>query len=527
MINKIVTISKQFPKQLAIVDDSLALTYEKLIYLAKTKAEQIKENISNNNGTKIVIIQHNKKMDAIVDSIACWLLGWGFLNIPVNYPKDRLMAIVALVHPILFITDENQQVYENSSTYDSDLAYMIFTSGTTGAPKGVMIGHHNLRAFVDALQQRLPTNLNTRMLQYASFSFDASIWEIFATLSFGGTIILTPNKILISDDLATFITKHKISRALLTPVVALSIIEKPIPSLKELIVGGDTFSQKLLALWNKHFRLWNAYGPTEATICVLMHEFESKQEPIVLGKPLPGNDLFIDATGQMVIQGNQIGIGYLEESKVCLFKGKYDTGDLISKTNANNFIFNGRIDSQIKIRGYRLSLDEIQNSIQALEEIENCCVIGIEQHGTTLLYAFYKGEITEAALTKHISNKLPHYMVPTQFIQIFDWPLMPSGKINKKALQASIQNITPAQSSYPFENIEEDFKLIWQNVLGEKNIGLDSNFFQLGGQSFQALQVVQNYIDKFNFSLDLITFFDMPTLNQQIKQFISQKKLGL
>ncbi|MFA5075519.1 MAG: non-ribosomal peptide synthetase [Candidatus Babeliales bacterium] len=523
MISKIIEIAKRFPSHIAVVDDCLNVTYEELIGLAKAKAEQIKKIIGENNQTKIVITQRNKKLDAITDTLACWMLKYGFLNLPVNYPKDRLLSIIDLIHPVFFITDEKQYFHKNSYTYNSDLAYMIFTSGTTGVPKGVMIGQNNLQAFVNALQQVLPTDLNTRMLQYASFSFDASIWEIFATLSFGGTIILTPNEVLISDSLEAFMKKYEVSRALLTPVVAQSIINKFISSLKELIVGGDAFPPKILELWGQHFRLWNAYGPTEATICVLMHEFKTKQESIVLGKPLQGNNLLIDDIGQMIILGNQVGIGYLEKDKICYFNGRYETGDLIKQTEDNNFIFKGRIDSQIKIRGYRLSLNEVQLTIQSINGIESCCVIAVEEHATTSLYAFYQGEITEAVLTGYVSNILPHYMIPARFIKLSEWPLMPSGKINKNALRESVQTIVSVKSFCTNEKIEEDFKTIWQNVLGVHDIDLDGNFFQLGGQSFQALQVLQDYVDKFNFDIDLITFFNKPTLNEQIKEFVEQK----
>jgi non-ribosomal peptide synthetase component F len=146
------------------------------------------------------------------------------------------------------------------------------------------------------------------MLQFASFSFDASIWEIFSTLCYGGTLVLTPeDSVLLSDRLAEFIVNNNISRALLTPVVARTIVPKNLDTMKDLFVGGDAFHQSIIEDWNEKYDLWNAYGPTEATVCVTVHKFR-KEDQVVLGKALPKNKLSIP-DGELVIEGDQVAIG--------------------------------------------------------------------------------------------------------------------------------------------------------------------------------------------------------------------------
>jgi acyl-coenzyme A synthetase/AMP-(fatty) acid ligase/acyl carrier protein len=469
----------------------------------------------------LIIVHRSRKLDAIIDILTCLKTGFGFLNLPSNYPHERIRKIKEIAEPYAIISDESCDIFDEYRRYDEDLAYMIFTSGTTGEPKGVMVSHKNLLSFLNALQNTVPpTCADTVMLQFASFSFDASIWEIFSTLCYGGTLVLTPeDSVLLSDRLAEFIVNNNINRALLTPVVARTIVPKNLDTMKDLFIGGDAFHQSIIEDWNEKYNLWNAYGPTEATVCVVVHKFR-KGDQIVLGKSLFKNKLSI-SDGELVIEGDQVAIGHISSNGINLYKGVYNTGDLVSLNENDDFIFRGRKDDQIKIRGgYRVSLQEVTKTIESLENIKYAYVLAYSNGDMKEMCCFFEGSQNEKELQESAIKVLPAHMVPAKFVRVEEWPLTGSDKIDRNKLLEMICDKKKTVSAFNVTELTD----IWKNVLDTDEINENSNFFQLGGQSFQVLSVIQEYANSFGLSIELVDFFKNPTLAEQMIFFNERKK---
>jgi fengycin family lipopeptide synthetase D/tyrocidine synthetase-3 len=503
--------------KIAIICGELHMSYKILQEKVLLRSQELAIHKINDEGL-LVVIRRSNKLNAIIDVLSCLKLGFGFLNLPNTYPEERVTKIKDIAGPYAVITDESCTVYETYKTYNEDLAYMIFTSGTTGEPKGVMISNKNLLSFLEALQNTIPTSENTTMLQFASFSFDASIWEIFSTLCYGGTLVLTPeNVVLLSDNLADFILDNNVNRALLTPVVARTIVSKNMDTMTDLFIGGDAFHQSILDDWNETYNLWNAYGPTEATVCVIVHKFK-KKEQIVLGKALYKNKLSINHE-ELIIQGDQVALGHVSSDGIILYNGIYNTGDIVSLNENDDFIFHGRKDDQIKIRGgYRVSLQEIKKTVESLAEVRCAYVLAYLNGDTKEMCCFFEGELKEKELQMKIANVLPFHMIPSMFIHVEEWPLNSSGKIDRNKL---LEMIPFTKSNAAFSDLAKLIGL-WKESLRTDSVDEFSNFFQLGGQSFQALQIMQRYINDFGLSMELIDFFKNPTPAEQIV-FFSKK----
>ncbi|GHT91035.1 hypothetical protein FACS1894122_02670 [Alphaproteobacteria bacterium] len=498
----------------AIISGDRRISYGELCEKVSARSQELAMNKPSNGGI-MVIIHRSKKLDAIVDVLSCLNLGFAFLNLPYKYPQERIERIKNIIRPYAIITDESCIIHDEYKTYHDDLAYMIFTSGTTGEPKGVMISNNNLLSLLDALQNTAPTCVNTTMLQFASFSFDASIWEIFSTLCYGGTLVLTPeNVVLLADSLAEFIRNNSINRALLTPVVARTIVSKNINTMKDLFIGGDAFHESILSDWSGEYNLWNAYGPTETTVCVIVHKFK-KDDSIVLGKALFKNELSI-CNEELTIKGDQVGIGHISSDGTNLYNGVYNSGDVVSLDENGDFVFHGRKDDQIKIRGgYRVSLQEVKKNIESLKEIECAYVLAHSNGDTKEMYCFFEGKLSEKELEESVSKILPHHMVPSRFIRVDKWPLNSSDKIDRNKL---IETLTIKQNIASVISRASVVEL-WKNILDVDAIDDNSNFFELGGQSFQALQIIQEYINNFGLSMELVDFFKNPTLMEQVTFF--------
>ncbi|MGC0371657.1 MAG: hypothetical protein DGJ47_000356 [Rickettsiaceae bacterium] len=512
-----------FGSSIALVSNDTYFTYTKLYKEVCKREYEIKNSfdLSEEYNGKVAIIRRKSKFLAIIDILAVMQMGYAFLYIPVDYPEERFLKIISLVKPQLIITDQNLIIRKDYARYTNDLAYLIYTSGSTGASKAVMVTHKNLENFICNLQKAIPTLTNTVMLQYSNLTFYAIIWEIFATLMFGGTLVISEHQILDTAALTDFINLYKINRALLTPIIANGLLKND-TALQDLIIGGDVFKSSFLKDWTIKYNLWNAYGPTEGTVCVLLHKFQSKSEAIVLGTPLYKDALRLDLeSDELVIYGAQVAYGHINDKGIKLYHGVFNTGDLVQKYN-NSYIFKGRKDHQIKVRGgYRVSIEEIKNTIESIEGVEFAFVC--TQHPKTLypeLYCFYSGKINQDVLRNKMNDILPKYMMPTFITAIDVWPLNKSGKIDKDHLidTYSIKSLKKNHIS------EEQIIAIWSAILGHNNIVPEDNFFSIGGGSFAALQVIEAYLKEFGIAFELTNFFITPVLKDQLKIIINSKE---
>jgi amino acid adenylation domain-containing protein len=429
------------------------------------------------------------------------------------------------------------------------LAYIIYTSGSTGLPKGVMVQHQGLCNLVVAQMQDFAVTSDSHVVQFASFSFDASVSEILVTLSRGASLYLPPKgTVLAGESLEKFLTQNSITHATLAPAVLRSLPEEAnLKSVDTLVVAGEALAGSLANRWMEGRRLINAYGPTEGTVCATMHlcqRSESKTPPI--GRPIANTQVYIldphcypvqvGVAGELYIGGAGIARGYLGRPELTAQRfladsfspepgaRMYRTGDLGCWLPDGNIEFLGRNDFQVKIRGYRIELGEIEARLSEHESIREAVVIAREDSGDDkCLVAYYtcaKDDCILSAelLRSHLSVSLPEYMIPSAYVRLESLPLTHSGKLDRKALPAPNGNAYAiGDDETPQGEMEKRAAFIWAEVLKLDRVGRHDNFFELGGHSLIAARVVSRLKEALGVDLTIGDLFAHPTLADLIR----------
>ncbi len=492
--------------------------------------------------------------------------GAAYLPLDPAYPPERIRYMIDDSHVQHIITvsdlqnriigngvqilllDENKEIGEMPVTAPqvqvslNNLAYIIYTSGSTGKPKGTMLQHLGLANVLQSTRAIYRVNEDSKTLQFASFSFDASVEEIFSTLTAGGTLILAKKETLLSlAELIQLIKKHEITNITLPPSVLNILNPADFPSLRSVVSAGEKCPPELAKKWAKGRHFVNGYGPTEATICTTAFEvtedFDSETLPI--GRPIKNMRVYIldrnlnptplGVPGELFISGPGLARGYLNrqdltsekfipnpfESKDGVYSRLYRTGDLVRFLPDGNLEFLGRIDYQVKVRGFRIELGEIENVLQSHPKIKQTAVIAKTVNGDTRLIAYYvpkdQQEITPIELKNHILEHLPDYMVPSAFVKLDQLPLTVNGKIDRKRLPDPElrQN---RQLVKPGSEIERKLADIWKQVLKVNDISVNDNFFELGGHSLGIVQVQGKIKEVFDKELNVVDMFKYPTI---------------
>ncbi|MFA5956117.1 Pls/PosA family non-ribosomal peptide synthetase [Hyphomicrobium sp.] len=395
------------------------------------------------------------------------------------------------------------------------LSYVIFTSGSTGRPKGVMIEHRNVVAFVKTLQTVYRVNLNDRVYQGFSTAFDASVEEIWAAFSRGGTLVVPTEDVERSPvDVAQFIDDMGITYYSTVPTM-LAMIDRDLPSVKTLILGGEACSNELVTRWAKPGRrMLNTYGPTEATVVATWSECVSG-EPVAIGQPLPGYSAYVldensnpvrpGESGELFIGGAGVGRGYMNlealtdqrfiantiepENKDRLYR----TFDHVRLGLEGELFFLGRLDDQVKIRGFRIELSEIEAILMEHPEVKAATVAVIDRDDTKDLAAYVVTNGGADALNRTeidalLRRRMPAYMVP-QYLDVIDsLPMMPSGKVDRKNLPAP-STLLKGQNDIvePATDLERRVAAAWSEAFRLARVSVTDDFFlDLGGHSLMA-----------------------------------------
>lgn len=518
------------PDQTALVFEDVAYTYQEVNALSNQLRDYLekKYNLSPND---LVGIQLERGQWMIITLLAVLKAGCAYVPIDTEYPQDRINYMVENSGCTLLFDNKELEVFKDtkelyddgdylSSVKTSDLAYVIYTSGSTGRPKGVMVSHGAVSNSIQAQLQVLEISPNDKCLQFFSCSFDVSVFEIFISLVSGSTLYIIKDQEKKNPELLeNFISNSGISILTLPAAYLSQISIENMPSLRKLITGGEAVNQEIIFKISDYVDYFNAYGPTEASICTSVFKIKKgtgRSVPkISIGKALQNTYIYIldpqenliptGMIGEICIGGIGLAKGYInnealsaEKFVVNPFRAKelmYKTGDLGRWLPDGSVDFIGRIDDQVKIRGYRIELGEIERILQKCNRVDVATVAAhLNADGFQELTAYIVSSTTIYAkeIAAELSQHLPSFMIPSHFVQLEELPLNANGKIDKSKLSLLKNNTveTGISSANPKNEKESILISVYIDVLKKEDINSKSDFFVSGGDSIKAIQIV-------------------------------------
>ncbi|MGV8872634.1 MAG: amino acid adenylation domain-containing protein, partial [Rhodococcus sp. (in: high G+C Gram-positive bacteria)] len=387
-------------------------------------------------------------------------------------------------------------------------AYVIYTSGSTGRPKGVVVSHRGLANLAASRRERHHVEPSTRFLHNTSPSFDMAVGEMISALSAAATLVISPPTFLGGADLASFIRDEQITHAVMTPSALSTLDPEGLDCLEVLCVGGEACSAELVARWSPGRVMLNGYGPTEATDISTLGEVRTG-EPITIGRPLHGlRAMVLDARlhpvpvgvrGELYVAGPALARGYHQQCGLTATRfvadplkpgtRMYRTGDLVRRTADGRVLYSGRSDQQVKIRGFRIEPGEVDTVLTAHACVDVAVTLAVPgPAGEQTLVSYITGTALPEDVREHARRSLPAHMVPAAVTVIDQIPRAGTGKLDTAALPAPVFCSTayrPARTTTEIAVVEA-----YEAVLGGQRIGLDDNFFDLGGSSLSALRVI-------------------------------------
>ena len=547
------------PQHLALCQGERSFSYGEL----QAQAESIAAALSERGvqpGERVGVML-SRSPEAIIVQLGVLLAGAVYVPLDPEQPAERQRLICATAQLALVVTEAAFR-HRLADSYSGPIelagvlhssnrlcaprqgeaaAYLMFTSGSTGTPKGVEISHRALDHFIQAARLRYGVDASDRMLQFAPFNFDASIEEVFVSLSAGATLVLRTDALL--ESISAFVegleqlavTVLDLPTAFWNEwVVALRAGLVQVPSgLKSVIIGGEAVYPEQLVAWQAaapaHVRLINTYGPTEATVVASTCDLQSLApggDSLPIGQPLGGVTALVlgrgerpAAEGELVLCGAQLANGYLgsdSQAFASLLIGAqqtpvYRTGDRV-RIEEGRLVYLGRLDNEFKISGYRIQPGEVESRLLALNGVDEACVQGLELGGgLRRLVAFVAGPREDLrGIRQELAKLLPAAMVPTDYRHYPALPRTATNKLDRKRLQA--QYLQGSSEQALDDETQQRVRSIWQQILGVSAIQAGDNFFELGGQSLQTIQIVNRLASEFGTAVKVSDVFDNPRL---------------
>ncbi|WP_156750155.1 non-ribosomal peptide synthetase, partial [Mycobacterium sp. E2479] len=558
-----VSIPALFSARVTETPDAVAVTYEgrsmtyRELDLASNRLAHLLTGQGVGPGRCVALLV--ERSDAAVTAIVAVLkTGAAYLPIDPAVPVNRIGFVLKDAAPTAVLTstglasrldgtdlpviDLNEPRIETQlstalpAPNPDDIAYLIYTSGTSGVPKGVAITHHNVTQLLGSLDAGLPAAGVWPLCH--SLAFDVSVWEIFGALLRGGRLVVVPEEVTGSpEDFREVLVAGQVSVLTQTPSAVAMLSGEGLES-ATLVMAGEACPSEVVDRWAPGRVMVNAYGPTETTMCVATSApltAGSGAPPI--GSPVAGAALFVldgwlravpvGVVGELYVAGATVGCGYWRRAGLtgsrfvaCPFGGPgtrmYRTGDLVCWRADGQLAYLGRADEQVKIRGYRIELGEVQAALASVAGVEQAVVIAREdQPGDKRLVGYITGTADPAAARAILGERLPSYMVPAAVVVIDVLPLTPNGKLDTRALPAPESQDVDGYRA-PGNAVEEIVAGIYAEVLGLKRVGVDDSFFDLGGDSLLAMRVVAAINTSMDADLAVPTVFDAPTVAQLV-----------
>ncbi len=570
------------PSNPAAIFKNEKLSYGELNDRANCLARLLLENGVGRDS--IVAVMMERSLEMIIAIMAIQKAGGAYLPIDPHFPADRIDYILRDSNTGILLTHKEFGAFEipkNIKNINLDLvdlsdgekanppliatpeniAYVIYTSGSTGKPKGTLIEHRSLVNRLNWMQKKYPLNKNDIILQKTPYTFDVSVWEMFWWSMAGAKVcFLEPGAEKDPEKIVEAIEKNNITVIHFVPSMLGIFLEylkqtgeaSRVAGLKQVFASGEALTTSQVKVFKSLLskngtRLANLYGPTEATIDVSYFDCDTQAEPdsIPIGKPIDNTKLLIidknmqlqpvGVAGELCIGGIGLAREYLNKPELTKEKfiqnpyqpneKLYRTGDLAKWRRDGNIEYLGRIDFQVKIRGLRIELGEIEKLLTAHPEVKECVVIAWRKGEGDIQLAAYvvceNGRRTEQGdLQSFLEKSLPEYMVPRIYVFLEKMPLSPNGKIDRKALPTPVI-ITDKVYTSPRNDTEKQLADIWQKILGLDRIGINDNFFEIGGDSLKAMETII-LLKKQGLQLEIKDLFEGQTiaaLSSLVKDF--------
>ncbi|WP_028479356.1 non-ribosomal peptide synthetase [Nocardia sp. CNY236] len=547
------------PERIAVVSDEVELTFDQLNRRTNRLAHWL---IGRGVGPETVVaLRMATSVEFIVAAVAVLKAGGAYLPIDPAYPADRIDYVVSDARPGLAMdatalaaaeADAAQRPDTDPSDADrvgplrpSNTAYVIYTSGSTGKPKGVPVPHEAIAEHVSGFLAEWDLTPEDRVLQSTSVSFDASLMDIFGTLTAGARVVVPkPNAYRDIPYVASMVTRHGISVLHMVPSMLATFLVLPEANdwraLRHVPVGGEALSGEVADRFATHFdaNLRNHYGPTEAVVCSTYMPVEGPQGSgiVPIGRPNQNVYLYLldealqlvpdGVPGEIYLGGRQLARGYLHRPGPSAERfvadpfspGRrlYRTGDLARRTAAGEVEFLGRADEQVKVRGHRIELGEVEAAHADHPGVAHCVATVTEHDSLGSVLAAYVVptpgvELDLGELRAFVGATLPEHMVPTALTVIDAIPLTAHGKLDKRALPAPEQAVTRDYRA-PRTPTEVRLAGLYATLFDRTQIGADDSFFELGGHSLLAARLITMIRAEFGIELDMRVPFDKPTV---------------
>lgn len=461
-----------YPETTCFIHRDERMTYDELDRLSNDLAHQLETN-----GHPLLVYGHMSKW-MIVGMVAALKAGTGYVPVDISIPTERIEKIIETIHPqcifaaehfplttkesLILPNDIKEQRSFDCLIDDEQTAYTIFTSGSTGMPKGVQIRYDSLNEFIDWILNLYQNEEKNYWLNQAPLSFDLSVMAVYPSLASGGTLIMIDKEMIKKPvQIHEQLISHPISAWVSTPsFMEMSLLlpdfnEEHYPHMKHFFFCGEILNYKTARQLKDKFpqaKIYNTYGPTEATVAVTSIEIDEKvlkhYSRLPVGTPRPGVTLSLSDEGELLIEGNAVSTGYVndaEKTKMSFYDHEgirgYRTGDKAEYQDAQWFI-NGRIDYQIKMNGYRMELEEIERHLTEIADVHQAVVTPVEKNGkVSYLIASIVTDKTEDAvleIKEKLREVIPEYMIPRKIIRVNELPMTANGKVDRTKIKEAL-----------------------------------------------------------------------------------------
>ncbi|QLY29808.1 amino acid adenylation domain-containing protein [Nocardia huaxiensis] len=564
------------PDGIAIVSGTLTMTYRDLDAWSNRFARLL---LGRGVGREVfVVLALTRSVESVVAVWALAKTGAAFLPLDPNYPVERIEHILTDSRAPIGVTvcavgetlpgtidwlllDDLSTIRRVMTVSDAPItdaerggpimlgqtAYLIYTSGSTGKPKAVLVSHRGLSNIVASQQRLLDLDHTASALQVASPSFDASVHELLMAHALGGRLVVSPPDVYGGSELEELLREQQVTHATITPSVLATMNPNGLPDLRNLAVAGEAAGTELVAAWSAERRMVNLYGPTEFSIWATGPGELRAGEPITIGGPIDGAGAMVldtwlrpvplGVSGELYLAGPALARGYFNRYSLTAARfianpygapgtRMYRTGDMVRWVETKNaegvrleLEYLGRSDFQVKIRGLRIELGEIDAVLSADEQVEYAATIGAPgPGGQTVLVSYVVGlrgqRLDTEGLRNRVASALPGYMVPSYIIELDDVPLTPVGKLDRNALPAPDFASLNERYLAPRTPVETAVARVFADVLGTDRVSIDRSFFELGGNSLSATRVVARVNSALGATVALRDLFDAPTVAQ-------------